>query len=379
MTKEPRTAEDALSSAHARLTDRIATLRVGVSEVMRHTWPEQSAGVEKAAQLRLSQMPDTLLLGYLLAFSELSAAGESAASPADMSEVTRAMKDAGLEVPDGATAVDLAVAIRGQVGALRERLAKAEAARPKPRRKKTPIEKQMTWAAGNEGEQVGYPVEDTRDELPDALRDAVTAVVEVPAPRFMCDVVSVLGSTTSASKWEASLRESRAMAVIPPQSKWKDRGALLIPGDAMRSRIPGFANSPWGRAVNSELRGGRLFELALVLRGLEGKIMAASYRPHTAELTTRTPHGVSGYIVGLSAGPDPWADVEKGVKEMLRAGIAQVTVIISPTSQVDQVVGTLRSAAADGGWEPVQAVVRVVPLPDWLATGDAGASVALGD
>ena len=369
---------EAVSHALARLTTRVSNLRVGVSEVMRHTWPEQARGVEKAAGIHLSQMPDTLLVGYLSAFSELSRSGDALEAPSMLDEVSRAMRDAGLEVPEGATAVDVAVAIREQVGALRSRLKKAEDARPKPRRKKSPIEKQMTWAAGDEGETVGDPVVDDRDELPDNLRDAVTSILEVPAPRFMCDVVAALGSTTAAAKWETALRSNKAMAVIPPQSKWKDRGALLIPQDAMRQRIANFDNSPWGRAVNSSIRGGRLFELALVLRSMEGKILAASYRPHTAELTTRTPQGVSGFIVGLSAGADPWVDVEKGVREMGRAGITQVTVIVSPVAQADSVVGTLQAAAASDEWDSSQAVVRVVTLPEWLMTGEANAAVALG-
>lgn len=379
MSGDVKGGDHPLSQAHARLTDRVAALRVGVSETLRQTWPEQASGVEKAANLRLSQMPDALLLGYLQAFSELSRSGDDTATPSDLSEVSRAIADAGLTLPEGATAVDMAIAIREQVGALQERVKKAEASRPKPRRKKTPIEKQMTWAAGTEGEVVGDPVEDLRDDLPDKLRDAVTAVVEVPAPRFMCDVVSVLGSTAAASKWETALRDNRDMAVIPPQAKWRDRGALLIPQGDMRERIGKFDKSPWGRAINSKIRGGRLFELAMVLRGLEGRIIAASYRPHTAELTTRTPQqGVAGYVVGLSAGPDPWVDVEKGVGSMIRAGIPQVTVIVSPVNQLDSVVGTLQSAAAENEWDSSQTVVRVVALPEWLTTGEAKASVAIG-
>ena len=63
---------------------------------------------------------------------------------------------------------------------------------------------------------------------------------------------------------------------------------------------------------------------------------------------------------------------------MVRAGITQVTVIVSPVAQADSVVGTLQAAAASDEWDSSQAVVRVVTLPEWLMTGEANAAVALG-
>lgn len=375
----PNTNE-VLSRSHTVLTDRVAAWRAGVSELMRHTWPEQCRNVENAAGVRMSDMPDVLLRAYLQSFAELARSGDDTASPSDLSEIRRALLDQQVELAPDAGTIDMAVAIRETIGTLRLAAEGPKAAAKKARSKKTHIEQSLQHLDYDTGVVPGDSDSSSGSSgLTKQQSDAIRTIVEVPAPRYMSDVVAAVGSTSAASVWEKSLQNNRTMAVVRPQDKWRERGALLVPTETMRDSIQGFHSSPWGRALATGLPGGRLYELGLVLRAVEGDIVASSVHKETAELTIRTPsQGVSGIVVALSAGSDPWAALEKEVHGMVRSGISQTTVIVCPSRQVDTVNGTLMRAGGELGWADKGAVIRVVGLPDWLKTGTAQAVTAAG-
>lgn len=108
-------AQKALATASQRnteLLERLSGLRVGLGAMMRRSYTAHVAGVEKALGGHLSDLPDSVLLGYLEAFSLMSSSGK-VTTPNDLSEIVRALRDSGFPMEDDATAVDMAVAIRG--------------------------------------------------------------------------------------------------------------------------------------------------------------------------------------------------------------------------------------------------------------------------
>lgn len=393
--------QEALSVAsrrHTEALERLGSLRVGLATVLRRAYPAHVQGVEKALGGHLSDLPDSVLMGYLEAFAMMSRSGR-VTTPNDLQEIARALRDSGFPMEPDATAVDMAVAIRGGFSAakydnqkqrrrnrgknaknsgteaIRRDLAwaatQAEAAGTDAaveKKAKAPTKKMYTdegTVAPSEHREPTAPEERT-SPLPQDEMDAIKASLMQPAPRFMRDVVAVAGDVDKAAMWQEFQKDMGNFSFIKPQAKHRQRGALLIPSEKVRAAIANYSTSPWGRALAQKYPAGRTFDLAVVMSKLHDKIVAVSFTKTTAEITYRTSHGIKALIVGLAAGADPWLDVEEGVNRLLQVdSLQEILVVTCPAKANETVVQTLRSAASDRKWVMTMPV-NVEDLGDWL-------------
>lgn len=440
MTKNPdwqaraEQAQRALATASQRnteLLERLSGVRVGLAAMMRRSYPAHVSGVEKSLGGHLSDLPDSVLLGYLEAFSLMSTAGR-VSTPNDLHEIVRALRDSGFPMEDDSTAVDMAVAIRGGFQAAKydnERLRKnnrrgqkgpknggahaiqrdlswaepqdsdgnsltseqrpeetdtAKADTPKSTGKKSPnkgrpeakksTEKpgqgRMPWG----GQQDAPPA--PRDPETTAKFEALQAALLQPAPKFMRDVVSELGSAELAAEWEEEQKGAGNWSFIPPQNKHRQRGALLIPKDPLRASIAGFGTTPWGRAIAQGYKAGRLYDIAVVLSKLADSVVVCGFSSHSVELTYRYKDEMCALIIGLEPGSDPWLDVEQAVGRFLASpgSVQDILVVPCPARSATAVVETLKSAAASEAWR-MNSPVRVQGLETWVSDNGRGAEI----
>lgn len=431
-------AQQALAKASQKNTDlleRLSGVRVGLAALMRRSYPAHVSGVEKALGGHLSDLPDSVLLGYLEAFSLMSTTGR-VTTPNDLHEISRALRDSGFPMPGDATALDMAVAIRGGFQAARydnDRLRKnSRGGKNGPKNSGAhAIHRDLSWAEPQDGdgnkitdEDATKPRQKNSQPEPAAAQknaegrgrsnrsrgqqakinfngpqqnpnppapqsaeekrklarfESLEAGLIQPAPRFMRDVVAELGSTDLATEWQERQKGVGNWAFIPPQSKHRQRGALLVPQENIQNRLANFSTSPWGRALAQKYKAGRLYDIAVILSKLSDTIFACGFSRHCMELTYRQDDELRAIIIGLEAGADPWADVEESVGRFLAdgAGVQDILVIPCPARSEDTVVATLKSAAAERGWH-MQAPVRVQALETWVSEDGRGAEIVPG-
>lgn len=430
-------AQQALATASQRnteLLERLSGLRVGLAAMMRRSYPAHVAGVEKALGGHLSDLPDSVLLGYLEAFSLMSTTGR-VSTPNDLHEIVRALRDSGFPMPDDATAVDMGVAIRGGFQAAKydnERLRKNnrrsrgesknsgahgiqrdlswaepqdadgnllpeqnsqsngqkpkgnktnsgsnEPASQKPPARKKPAtradQQRLPWGGQPEPQESAPP--------PDPEKQAKFAAVEAsllqPAPRFMRDVVAELGSSELAAEWEATQKGSGNWSFIPPQNKHRQRGALLVPREKLRGSIANLGTTPWGRALAQNYKAGRLYEIAVVLSKLSDSVLLCGFSRHSLELTYRVKDEMRALILGLEPGADPWLEVEEAVGRYLKSDsstVQDILVVPCPANSGQPVIDTLTSAASANSWH-MNAPVRVQELEAWASDGGRSAEI----
>lgn len=400
-------AQRALSSASQRnseLLERLSGMRVGLAAMLRRSYPAHVQGVEKALGGHLSDLPDSVLLGYLEAFSLMSTTGRIT-TPNDLQEVARALRDSGFPMPGDATAVDMAVAIRSGFQAAKydnERLRK-NSRRGKKGSGTEAIQRDLSWAEPQSNEPAstaarpkkapaqGKPRPDDRQtklpfaEQPSAATqtdpetqarfEELEGALVQPTPRFMRDVVAYLQDAELASEWEKSQKGAGNWAFIPPQGKHRQRGALLVPKEKIRKPIANFDTTPWGRALAQKYKAGRLYDIAVVLSKLSESIEVSAFHRHTVELTYRDNDELKSLIVGLEPGADPWFEVEKSVAEFLQSGsIRDILVVPCPANSEEIVIDTLKSAAVSGSWQ-MNSPVRVQGLERWVTDSGRGAEL----
>ena len=416
-----RKAQQALASqsqTNAELLERLSGIRVALAAVMRRSYPAHVSGVEKALGGHISDLPDSVLLGYLEAFSLMSASGK-VTTPNDLQEISRALRDSGFPMEEDATAVDMAIAIRGGFQAAKydnDRLRKNNRTKKGARSKGAEaIKRDLSWAepqddrpektaAVKETEQpkkqspkerrefdqqslfqnpaveeqttTPEPAEDIDEGKQRKFQELESHLLQ-PAPRFMRDVVNHLRDAELAAEWQEFQKGVGNWAFIPPQGKHRQRGALLIPREALTNSIADFSTSPWGRAVAEKYKAGRLYEIAIVLAKLSDTIVVCGFNKHVVELTYRHKGELRALIVGLEPGADPWLNLEDTVGNYSGDGttsVQDILVVPCPAGSTDPVVDTLKAAKSAHSWR-MTAPVRVQEMADWVTNDGRGATI----
>lgn len=407
----------AQSQTNAELLERLSGFRVALAALMRRSYPAHVSGVEKALGGHISDLPDSVLLGYLEAFSLMSATGK-VTTPNDLHEITRALRDSGFPMEDDATALDMAVAIRGGFKAAKldnDRLRKNNRSKKGARNKGAEaIQRDLSWAEpqtdqpakktgqkataqkttpskqkrGGTQQPLFQPTPDETTSPAQEMSPAIDpekqkkfgeleAALLMPAPRFMRDVVNQLRDADLAAEWQESQKDAGNWAFIPPQGKHRQRGALLVPRGNVTNTIAEFGTSHWGRALAEKYKAGRLYEIAIVLAKLADSIVVCGFSKHVVEITYRHKGELRALIVGLEPGADPWLAVEETVGRYSGEGntaVEDILVIPCPSGSADPVTDTLKAAKSANSWH-LTAPVRVQEMADWVTNDGRGAEV----
>lgn len=412
--------EDDATRALLMSQDRVTSLRLGMVEVIAKLWPEWLHSIEEQLGKRLSEIPDNILLAYLAAAASIHST-DSGVSPTDMNELERALRDCGIPVKGGMSHANIAASIRSSVASLKSANAELTKQRNEARRaaktgKPTDTQK-LGWAesssakgsanlpfdlgnAKSSGKQQALPgvfdIDDmdlddltgnkekkvdgkTQEELvaeaeellavPQDILKRIRMGVKTTTPRFMSDIVSIADSADVAEVWEKSQRRGGGdVSFINAQDKHRSRGALIVPKPPLRDEISGFGESPWGRALEFGYRGGRLFDVATVLRKLGPAVVAVSFKEYAVEVIVSEAQGHYGLVVALSDGGE-WYDTGGFVQELaVDSDVSKVVIVECQSGTGEVMAEVLKEMSQVRNWRSPVGVMRV-PLGSWLSSG----------
>lgn len=423
--------DEATTTELLQARDRSSALRMGMVEVISILWPDWLKAIEQQLGKRMSQIPDDILLAYLQAACKIHTE-ERAASPNDINELERACRDVGIPIQDGTSHAGIAAAIRTSFNTLvqrnRELTKERNAARKAAGTSKatdTRRLKDMESSAGRPSKSVPFDLGDGKSDgvqqrlpgvfdiddmdidtsvpsledkeeqerkqaeqlehaeelltIPEEIRKRIAAGVKSTTPRFMADIVSITDSAEISEAWEKAQRRGKGdISFINAQDKHRPRGALLVPKPVLRDQIPGFSTSPWGRALEFGYRGGRLFDIATVLRKLGSSVVAVSFKEYAVEVIVSEAQGHYGLVIALSDGSE-WYDTGAFVQELaVDSDVSKIVIIECQANCSEEMVRTLGEISRMRGWKSPVGVMRVA-LTSWLASGiSRAADVPLG-
>lgn len=140
--------------------------------------------------------------------------------------------------------------------------------------------------------------------MTDELRDKFLAVVCMPRPVFVADLVEMTGNPALVATWE---QECRAMGTAGPlrfiaaKQRHKQRGALILPYDEeLRGATTGFEKSIWAKCINTHhLKGAKLYELAVVLHRVLEQVVTFEISANSVMMRVNQERGMVGIVLVL--------------------------------------------------------------------------------
>jgi hypothetical protein len=201
-----------------------------------------------------------------------------------------------------------------------------------------------------------------RATLDDDSRHALEAFVALPRPVFTSDLVAATGSDAVVAAWED---ECRAMAespvrFIPPKKRHRLRGPLVIPYDLLRDAASEFDNGWWAEVMR-KYRGGRVYELGVLLHRVGEQVISYRFDDTVAVLRLNQPRGIVGVCVllenTLAPGEPTREAMVAAVEELLRDRLDLLVVLTTYGEPVERVVQPLLEDAAARNWQPTQPIV----------------------
>lgn len=233
---------------------------------------------------------------------------------------------------------------------------------PKTRRRNA--SKTIRVAASAPDATVGGPTEGAAGDarLTDATRDALVAQVAVPRPVFTSDLAVTAGSDDLVRAWESECLSNSASAVrfIPPKSRHRARGALVIPYAYAREAAAEFNRSWWAGCLE-RYRGAKLYELGVLLHRVGEQVVSHHLGEHTVMLRLRQPRGLVGVVVTL----DPKLTDDDGsraalvadVEELLSERLELLVVLTTNAEVIERAETILVEEAAKRSWAPSMTIV----------------------
>ena len=396
--------------------ERLTNMRIGAVGIIRRHWPTHLKGLEREMGSRLSDAPDPLIIAYLDAFASIAEGHTDPKAGADpLADIRRALTDAGYAVDDNASAVELAVAIRSVVAALKE---SNENLRKQCNSRNIDAVKDSAWAASSNRKSTSgaekilsgqaskgrnkvvtqplpgvldidsvNPLDEPSSSAEDAavepvpqLAPAAAAKVhnllqEAKSPVFISDIVGILDSPEDAATWVDDQKGVGNWAFIHPQGKHRQRGALVIPTKQARGNLPAYRQSIWGRILDKGYSGGSLYVLGTVLRKLDKSIIAASYQEDAVAFSVSGGQTNTAVVVALTD-KNNWYGTLTEIGSFNSSGqFSQVITICCPRGKEQALTQALSNAGKTYGWS-THTPVTVVSLTDWYVRNSSGTKVA---
>lgn len=215
---------------------------------------------------------------------------------------------------------------------------------------------------------------------------AMMAGVCIPRPVFASDLAGVAGSMERVAEWERMCRKRNLpVRTVPAKMRHARRGSLIFPVGDAREMAGEFGRSVWGDVLDSKeraYRGGKLYELAVLLHRTAEQVVSHRLDPNTVTLRLSQPGGLAGVVVLLGGSVDDESvrdELVASVGELVKERLSSVAVLAASGSEADfeRMVSAVADAAAAEGWRPTMPVVAGYSW-DYADTRGANAKVVLG-
>lgn len=225
------------------------------------------------------------------------------------------------------------------------------------------------------------PTLDPDGQLSDPVRNALVAATCIPRPVFLADLESVAGSRDLVEAWERECwaQPDSPVGFIPPKSRHRARGSLVIPKDYVRHAAPEFSRSLWASCITN-LAGARLYETAVLLHRIGHEVSNWQFSPanRTLSITLAQRRGLVGAIVVLDPDRETLRPALVGEMEIqMTQRPVLVSVLVTHDPSYAMVRSLLVEEADSRQWRPAFPVTMV---RSWeFGQPSAPADLVLGD
>jgi hypothetical protein len=238
-------------------------------------------------------------------------------------------------------------------------------------------------AGGAAGGTGGGESGDRWEWLTPEMSQALLAAVCIPRPVFAADLVAVAGSMERVEQWEERCRQiDLPVRIVPAKMRHARRGSLVFPVDEARQLAGEFRRSVWGDVLASRgrtYRGGRLYELAVLLHRVAEQVVSHRLDTHTATFRLSQPGGLTGVVVffgGDLDDPGIAGELLDRVGELVGERLSGVAVITTngDAAGFERLTSTIAAAGPERGWQPTMPVVAGY---SWEYADSRGSSVKM--
>lgn len=189
---------------------------------------------------------------------------------------------------------------------------------------------------------------------------AVDALVAVPRPVFISDLVEQTGSAELVESWqEARRRQAKVISFIGARKRHRLRGSLVIAAGWLREKQFDLQGSWWAEMVtDNAFRGQTMYELAVLLHRVGDQVVSYRINAHhqTMMLRLRTTRGIVGVVVVIGTetqqGGEARAALCHDVEELFRERCELIAVLAISDKELDGVIGALDEEAQARKWRP---------------------------
>jgi hypothetical protein len=196
------------------------------------------------------------------------------------------------------------------------------------------------------------------EDVPEGLHARALELACRPRPLFTRDLVALgAGTAAEVEAWEQSCRDADSSPVrfLPPKARHRQRGALVIPADYTRNPPAEFRRSPWAQLL-AQFRGGRLFELAIVLDRVYDTMLSMDVHASHVVLRLNQPRGLVGIVVTTDPdhGPEDSARavLSDTIQKLLATPLSLLAVLATNATSLPGIITALEEEALARAWEP---------------------------
>jgi hypothetical protein len=214
--------------------------------------------------------------------------------------------------------------------------------------------------------------------LTDNVRNLLMARITTTVPAFMSDLVAAADNDAAVvAAWENEQKgaDDSAVRLIPPKTRHRHRGSLVLPTDYHRQAVTEFTASAWGMCMQ-RYRGAKLYELAVLIHRFNQQIVGQHLSDDTVmlRLNDRT-RGMIGLIVVLESHLDEGGTTRQALvadmNGLLTEQVKMIAVLPTNAEVFEQTIETVEHEARLNGWRPP---CPVIAARSWEYAQDLGTS-----
>jgi hypothetical protein len=213
-----------------------------------------------------------------------------------------------------------------------------------------------------------------------AIEARLAAAVAIPRPVFISDLVDLVGSAEEVEAWMERCRADgdSPFRFIPPKSRHRLRGCLVIPVGYLRDAAAEFSQSWWAECLE-RFHGAKLYEMAVLLHAIGDQVRSWKVNSEGTAVLMRVAQqrGIVGIVVllddRLGSGEPGRGSLTSFVGELLRDRLDLLVVLTTTDPMLQPAIAALSEEAATLHWKPS---CHVVAARSWeWASGNAAAAL----
>lgn len=189
------------------------------------------------------------------------------------------------------------------------------------------------------------------------------AAVQAPRPVFSADLAELVGGSEAVTAWEERVRSTKSPIrfVASAGRRHQDLGSLVLPYPRIDSGVPvEFQRSLWGKLISS-YRGGRLYELGVVVRRYGEDVVSSEVSPEVVTLRLSQKRGLVGMVLATATDLSPESSgagaLTDAVDALLAERLTAIVVLVLGADKLEPAIAVISTAARARNWRPLMPVI----------------------